>query len=184
MSIDKVGIMAIDPGGETGLAQAILPARSKNSIHAIIKQDMKKSSSCTISGDWQDQARHIALLWRRFTRDNFERGARSFLCIESFTPRPGIPLSGSQALYSVQVASALQGYRLGSADMWEITVNRPVTQRSCEIYWQTPAQAKGFMTDERLKRAGAWVKGKPHERDAWRHLILRYATFLTKGPGD
>ena len=36
---------------------------------------------------------------------------------------------------------------------------------------QTPAQAKGFVSDDRLKRGGLWVPGHPHENDACRHLI-------------
>lgn len=40
------------------------------------------------------------------------------------------------------------------------------------IRWQNASDAKGVITDERLKRAGLWIKGKPHTRDAIRHLII------------
>jgi hypothetical protein len=35
---------------------------------------------------------------------------------------------------------------------------------------------KQFWTDDKLKRAGMWVVGSPHERDAIRHL-LHHTTF-------
>jgi hypothetical protein len=37
---------------------------------------------------------------------------------------------------------------------------------------QTAQNAKGFVTDEKLKAWGMYVKGKPHTRDAIRHGIF------------
>ena len=45
---------------------------------------------------------------------------------------------------------------------------------------QTPAQAKRFGDDLKLKRMGWYVKGEDHARDAARHLL----TYLAKDPGD
>lgn len=39
------------------------------------------------------------------------------------------------------------------------------------IVGQTPAQAKKLWRDDLLKRAGLWVKGSTHKRDAMRHLL-------------
>jgi hypothetical protein len=36
----------------------------------------------------------------------------------------------------------------------------------------SPASAKGIVNDERLKNWGCWKRGKPHERDAIRQLIM------------
>lgn len=36
----------------------------------------------------------------------------------------------------------------------------------------TPAQAKGFSTDDKLRRMGWWTRGLDHPRDAARHLLL------------
>ena len=44
---------------------------------------------------------------------------------------------------------------------------------------QTPAQAKRFASDGKLKRLGWYEPGKDHARDAARHLL----TFLAKDPG-
>lgn len=47
------------------------------------------------------------------------------------------------------------------------------------VYGFTPAQAKSFATDDRLKHWNLWVKGNPHARDSLRHLCL----FLAQYPG-
>jgi len=44
---------------------------------------------------------------------------------------------------------------------------------------QTPAQAKNFMTDDKLKKMGLWRAGMPHGHDAARHLM--YYLIITKG---
>lgn len=45
---------------------------------------------------------------------------------------------------------------------------------------QTPADAKGFAPDARLKRAGWYIPTLPHGRDAARHLML----YLVKHHAD
>jgi hypothetical protein len=47
---------------------------------------------------------------------------------------------------------------------------------SIELFRQNAATAKGFWTDDKLKRLGVWVPGNKHAMDATRHL-LRYRTF-------
>lgn len=37
---------------------------------------------------------------------------------------------------------------------------------------QTPAEAKGYSTDQKLKNIGWYQAGKPHARDASRHVLL------------
>lgn len=53
---------------------------------------------------------------------------------------------------------------IGIIRLFEAMYSIPTTK-------QTPAQAKGFVSDARLKRGGLWVPGHPHENDACRHLI-------------
>lgn len=43
-----------------------------------------------------------------------------------------------------------------------------------------PSSAKGVITDDRLKDAGFWQKGKPHANDAIRHLMIRLRS-ITEG---
>jgi len=49
-------------------------------------------------------------------------------------------------------------------------------KHNCEFVIQTPADAKRFMSDERLKNLGWWQKGKVHANDALRHLGLYLVT--------
>lgn len=43
---------------------------------------------------------------------------------------------------------------------------------NCPMVLQTPAEAKSFATDGRLRAVGLWVPGQDHARDACRHLLL------------
>ena len=46
------------------------------------------------------------------------------------------------------------------------------TQHEVPFVLQTPARAKSFSTDEKLKRIGWHTAGKGHATDASRHLLL------------
>lgn len=41
-----------------------------------------------------------------------------------------------------------------------------------EFVEQSPSDAKGTITDKRLKLWGLWYPGEPHRNDAMRHLLL------------
>lgn len=64
-----------------------------------------------------------------------------------------------------------------------------VRQHDHHLVLQTPAAAKGFATDEKLKRAGWYKPGMGHARDASRHVltylagqgIIDLATLLPDG---
>lgn len=45
-----------------------------------------------------------------------------------------------------------------------------------DLIAQTPATGKGFWTNDKLKKVGAYKPGSEHEKDARRHL-LQYMTF-------
>ncbi len=47
------------------------------------------------------------------------------------------------------------------------------------LYVQSASQAKGFITDEKIKALGLWKKGQVHGMDALRHLL--YHKIVTKG---
>lgn len=44
-----------------------------------------------------------------------------------------------------------------------------------EVVMQTPAEAKAFSTDDKLKTLGWYQRGQPHARDASRHVLLYLA---------
>lgn len=75
------------------------------------------------------------------------------LVCEDFVPR-------GQALTWQPASLHIIGYLMGEADFY-----------GWEFRLQTPAQAKGFATNEKLKRAAWWVPGQDHARDALRHLL-------------
>jgi len=46
------------------------------------------------------------------------------------------------------------------------------------IEYQLPSEAKRYVTNERMRRWGAWVKGSEHKRDAARHLIKKVSDII------
>ena len=54
-----------------------------------------------------------------------------------------------------------------------------VVRLFCAPDMQNAAKGKGFYSDEKLRKMGVYVPGRPHGRDAMRHL-LHWFTF---GPG-
>ena len=46
------------------------------------------------------------------------------------------------------------------------------------IFVQSPSNAKGFMTDAKLKKMGLWKPGEKHAMDAMRHLM--YHLIVTR----
>lgn len=45
-----------------------------------------------------------------------------------------------------------------------------------QLHFQSAAQAKGFWTDEKIKKLGLWVPGQKHAMDATRHYLY-YRVF-------
>jgi hypothetical protein len=46
---------------------------------------------------------------------------------------------------------------------------------------QSASEAKGFCTDDMIKRWGLWKGRTPHERDAIRHLARRIDRLMVEG---
>lgn len=67
-------------------------------------------------------------------------------------------------LYPVEV--------IGVIKLYAQTYNIP-------LFVQSASQAKGFMTDDKIKKMGLWVRGQKHGMDALRHLL--YHLIITKG---
>jgi hypothetical protein len=75
---------------------------------------------------------------------------------ESFIPRPGARTWQPEALYTIGALSYVT--------TWQDTPFR----------LQSPADAKQFSTDEKLKRLGWYTPGRDHANDAGRHLLLAF----------
>ena len=50
-----------------------------------------------------------------------------------------------------------------------------------DLEMQMPSEAKGYANDERMKRWGFWVPGKPHATDALRHWV-KYERSMERIP--
>jgi len=176
----QVGVFAIDAGGHTGVAKGIFVPKS------TLKETLTEQSairnllrdSYTIGGTPHAQARQLFSLWRRFYADCLTPPYSAtpenvWMVIESFYLSPDAS-PGGDVLLSTQVAHTLLGYRYGAADEFDRSHANPI--KPIQVAWQTPSEALSYATDERLRRWGLWVKGREHERDAFRHL----AYFLNR----
>lgn len=76
--------------------------------------------------------------------------------VEQFTPR-GQRLKAGHRI-AIEVADHIK---------WQVSEMDGV-----KLHWQQASDAKGVITDDRLKKMELWVTGKPHARDAIRHLVI------------
>lgn len=60
--------------------------------------------------------------------------------------------------------------RITAALRWAL--RQPVESGRIRWFSYSPADAKGIVTNERLRGWGAWVKGSDHSRDAMRHALM------------
>ena len=88
-----------------------------------------------------------------------------------------------EALAPVWIGGAMMGARRGRESLNETIYERPA--EGVTALWQPASAAKSYATDARLRLGGRYVRGRPHERDAWRHVALAY-TKLRKAykPGE
>jgi hypothetical protein len=164
--------MAVDPGTTTGVAAGLFHAAAD-------------IAGCLAEGDWEawevdgspaEQAWEIMDEFkdRQF---NWNLGGVAFpdihLVSESFALRlkkaHGAG-SNQRMLDPVRVAQGMETLALHSLN-GEL---RPW----CHIEYQLPAEAKKYVTNERMRRWGAWVVGSEHKRDATRHLIKKVSDIL------
>jgi hypothetical protein len=161
--------MAIDPGLRTGVAIGSWAAGARTPA------DIEISMSYTLGPEPDEvaQARELATLWfdvRSQFFPNVDLVIEDFILIR-------LNSSARSGISPARVAAALQGYRAATADVYERQGYGPTAP--IDVVWQQPGQAKGFATDSRLRHWGLWVKGThaAHQRDAIRHIALRFATF-------
>lgn len=152
-------VMTVDPGGTTGLVGAHVQVRS--TMRETCEQGMLVHKGVEVRGYWLDQAREVADSWRSFQAEAVNRGihpSRIHLVCENYLPDPRRMGSGAVNLDPVWIGAAVCGLL------------------EFEPVWQTPAQAKQYATNDRLRQWGLWVVGSEHMRDANRHL----ATYVNK----
>jgi hypothetical protein len=181
-----IAILAIDPGGSTGVAYGVFDARAKDRDVGDILRTGVYTGSTTIQGDEYAQIREIARLWTQFFRKNVQIGQMDPDSVEfvseDFILRPGSHGGGKEGISPVRILWGVEGYRMGREDEFKgrrnskhkLTFRRPVIL-------QTAGQAATYASNQRLRDWDLWVVGKEHERSAWRHIALRVATLHGQG---
>jgi hypothetical protein len=165
-------VFCCDPGGHSGVAWAILNP-SVDTERAL--RERQNAGSTTVNGDARTQVNEIAQLWQSF----FRACVRSCLdpgdiypVFEDFIYNPSTSYGGESAKISTQIIWAFEGFRLGTQYQWQ--VDHPGRKRIFRpsLVLQPAGQASTYATNDRLKMWDLWVKGREHERSAFRHMAL------------
>jgi len=170
--MSNIGVFCCDPGGHSGVAWAIL---DPSAATEAALQNRQNAGSTTVSGDARTQVNELAQLWQSF----FRACVRSCLepkdvyCVfEDFIYNPANTYGGDPAKISTQIIWAFEGFRLGCEYQWK--VDNPGRKRVLRpaLVLQPAGQASSYATNDRLRMWGLWVKGREHERSAYRHMAL------------
>lgn len=174
----NIGVFAMDPGGHTGLAWAILDPADPDGITGSLRNRMN-SGSATIAGDERTQIAEIAAIWAAFysacVRSALLKPSDVWFVCEDYIYAPGVNYSGESAAISTALIWGVEGYRMGRRDEWK-EHNPRKTAAIPSMILQPAGVAMQFATNARLKEWDCWVVGRDHERSAFRHL----AAFLSK----
>jgi len=167
----SAAIFAIDPGGTTGVARAVVDLRQLTVQRAMRRARAKRNlQTWNVKGSHEEQAFALAqgvvdFLFYTHVERSLVEYHNFYIVIEGFR----IQQMGAD-LSPVQVASGLETLLFGAMkDRW-----------GSEDFYQKQfaSEAKGFCTDKMLDKWGL-LKGKtPHERDALRHLARRVDKLL------
>jgi hypothetical protein len=171
----EVGIFSVDPGGHSGVAWGIFDTSPKTIAGALATK--RADGSETYEGDWHKQVAEISEQWRTFLKTCVHEEGLSpeqveFVC-ENFIQIPGLTAGGTDSTLPLLIIGGIYGYRLGALAEWERNENGPAAAPSMIL--QLAGQASTFATGQRLREWGLWVRGREHERSAWKHVALRIA---------
>lgn len=154
-------IMAVDPGGTTGVAAGYIDLR--RTLKATLLEGLTRRASIEVKGEWRDQARQLAdLMWQFKYKANAENGLsldRIHYVFEDFVLRMPARTTNLTSIW-VAAAATFAGAHGG------------------EVTWQQAGAAKALASDDRLRLWGLWERGSAHKRDAWRHFALYAGKLL------
>lgn len=156
-------IFAIDPGNHTGVAWGIFDITDATVLSAM--KARQHSGSITLSGDELLQAETLFDLWQQFKQGavtKFHVAPEEVeLVIEDFSLFPGGHAGGKDGVSPCRIGWAFEGYRQGRAAKYRRG------KHISPAIWQMP----GALRNRRhLRKWGAWVRGKEHERAAFCHV--------------
>lgn len=142
-----------------------------NDISIILALDPGKTTGVAIHNLLTDEKEFFELgfldVCQQISDLSLEHGTNLKIIAESFIITPNTA-KNSQAPWSLEVIGVARFCSLASC-------NR-------DLRLQSPASAKRFSSDQRLKMVGYYTPGKGHANDAGRHLLLFEATqgYLSK----
>jgi len=181
-------ILAIDPGGTTGVAAGYMELEE---TRRKTVEGMTNRKSVEVTGDYLGQAVKLDNIFRHFIfTANVSYGIplpNIHLAIENFVLRRREAGGATGNLISIWVAAAFAGmmckhFTLVESEGGAIAVEALTVlddEPAKAISWQNASDAKHVANDERLKSYGLWVVGSAHERDAFRHIVLRVDKLLS-----
>lgn len=177
----NIGVFGCDPGGHTGLAWGIFDHRAKGGVAEALQTRMN-AGSATVTGDERQQIREVTEIWRSFysacVRSALLPPDHVWLVFEDFIMRPGQTAGGRDSTIPLALIWGIEGYRMGRADEWSENNRGPLHVPSLVL--QTAGQASSFATAERLKEWDLWVRGREHERSAWKHVALFVQRYMNQ----
>lgn len=171
---------AFDPGQTTGWARwcgRVDGPDLRATLRAGAVEQGELRSRASEFSDWVTNYRaannmvQYTLEWMVANEFVSINGDRMAWVIEDFILRPGPHGSKRAGLSPVRMTCWLLGAIHESNTIWDYNPIVP----------QSASQAKGFMTDARLKAVGWWAVGKPHSRDALRHTATYVAAYRQIG---
>lgn len=162
-----VSVFTIDPGKTSGWAWLLFerPLLRHDGSVGCVKVAQGLSTPMFMSGEL-DTSKEVqgAKDLVRYVRRSRSRGMtfcrrppRTVVVCEAFVSREG-----------TMDSSLLTPERLNSRVESELSRE----EFDYELVMQSVSDAKGTITDKRLKLWDLWVPGSPHENDARRHLLL------------
>lgn len=158
---DRFAVMAVDPGGTTGVCQGLFaPVRCEPlSVKGLFDRAQEKNAVrwSEITADPAKTAQWIEGFWKRFLAKWVEQelpASHCYLVVENFALR-----QRSVDLAPVEIRAGLKTLGVLFED-------------------QSPSEAKGYATNDRLRSWGIWAVGQEHSRDALRHLATKVAKVI------
>lgn len=151
--MNKVALFCLDPGGNTGIAHAVVDTDLRTVSEAMRKREARGSRTITHRDDWKQIIEICGIFeeWYRYGR----KRAPIDLVVEDWNP---LGARNKEASSPARIAWGVVGMLVGA--------NIIVPE---QIIWVQPS-AQRHATQARLKPMDAWVVGKEHERAA--HALM------------
>lgn len=198
---EKFAIMAVDPGGTTGVAQGIFNVSrmkgeltTRGLLNRAVKKKALRVEQIYPASAYRDQGRLASVsmsigvyrAWLSFSYrclvDLAIPMPYIFLIFEDFALRQrSAELSPVEVTQGVLVLLAT-----GEISPAEVGMGWPSIRVDQQLRFQMPSEAMTFATNERLKLWGVYplTVGKEHARDALRHVVLGASKVMDGDWGD